>query len=259
MKFKKNTSTNKMSNYSILLHSKYSENSKKLLGSIDASGTNFYEFTKIQLVCIDNEQVRDRIVNNKEIDIGGVPCILNIFNDGNVEKYEGVDAFKWVEQIIGKLVSEREEKIQQQRINEQLRQQLQQQQMQKQHLEMELQKQMEIAKASQEAVAQKLMKKQPKRKAVAPPPAPITSVEDIETEDENEDEVVIDEDDEDDYKPPVAIRNGKGNYEIGNVGGKIENNRKVSAGDSKRNDLMSMALQMQKSRESQETKIKTVG
>ena len=252
-----------MSNYSILLHSKYSDNSKKLLGSIEASGTNFYDFTKIQLVCIDNEEVRDRIVNNKEIDIGGVPCILNIFNDGNVEKYEGVDAFKWVEQIIGKLVAEREEKIQQQRMNEQLRQQLQQQQMQKQHLEMELQKQMEIAKASQAAVAQKLMKKQPKRKsAPAPPQPPITSVEDIETEEEEGDEVVIDEDEEDDnenYKPPVPIRNGKGNYEIGNVGGKIENNRKVSAGDSKRNDLMSMALQMQKSRESQETKIKTLG
>ena len=122
-----------MSSYSILLHSKYSENSKKLLASIEASGVNFYEFTKIQLVCIDNEEVRDRIANNKEIDIQAVPCVLNIFNDGNVEKYEGVDAFKWVEQIVSKLIAEKEEKLQQQRMNEQLRRKLQQQQIQKTH------------------------------------------------------------------------------------------------------------------------------
>jgi len=244
-----------MSSYSILLHSKYSDNSKKLLASIEASGVNFYDFTKIQLVCVDNEEVRDRIANNKEIDIEAVPCVLNIFNDGNVEKYEGVDAFKWVEQIVSKLVAEREEKVQQQRMNEHLRHQLQQQQMQKQQLEMELQKQVEIAKASQAAVAQKLMKKQPKKRKMQPP---VTSVEDIQTEEEEVEEEPEDDDAEEEYKPPVPIRSGKGNYEIGNVGGKIENNRKVTAGDTKRNDLMSMALQMQKSRESQETKIKTV-
>ena len=227
------------------------------MASIEASGVNFYDFTKSQLVCIDNEEVRDRIANNKEIDIEAVPCVLNIFNDGNVEKYEGLDAFKWVEQIVSKLIAEKEEKLQQQRMNEQLRRQLQQQQMQKQQLEMELQKQVEITKASQAAVAQKLMKKQkqPKKRRMQ---LPITAVEDIQTEDEEVAEEDEDDDAEEEYKPPVPIRSGKGNYEMGNVGGKIETNRKVTAGDSKRNDLMSMALQMQKSRESQETKIKTV-
>jgi hypothetical protein len=198
---------------------------------------------KINTVCIDNEEVRQRVINNEQIDVTTVPCILVIYADGNVEKYEGLDAFKWCEDIILKYVKEEEEKIYQQKMNQELQQQLQKEQYEKQRLYEQLQQ-------------NKNKKTKVKTK---------TSIDDLDPVDINENEEFedIQEEEQDEIefvekRPPVSIRSGKGGYEVTEITGKIENNRKIATSSdvNKKNDLMSMAMQMQKSRETLESKIK---
>ena len=82
---------------SVCLYSKYSSNSKKLLKTIADKIPN------INYICVDNEKVRGRILNNKNIKIDYVPCILIIRETGIVEKYEGQHAFQWAQNLLEKL------------------------------------------------------------------------------------------------------------------------------------------------------------
>ena len=82
---------------SVCLYSKYSSNSKKLLKTIADKIPN------INYICVDNEKVRARILNNKNIKIDYVPCILIIRETGIVEKYEGQHAFQWAQNLLAKL------------------------------------------------------------------------------------------------------------------------------------------------------------
>ena len=94
-------------NSSILLYSKYSVSSKKLIDFINSSGIDLTNLIKLQLLCIDNEEVRKRIIKNKQIDITSVPCLLLIYQDGGLEKYDSDAVFKWFEQIIKKNIDQR--------------------------------------------------------------------------------------------------------------------------------------------------------
>ncbi len=86
--------------YSVLVYSKYSQSCKRLFNIIRESGI---DFSSLQLLCIDNNEIRKRIKNNKQIDVCVVPSILSIFVDGGVEKYEGEHVFNWVETIIARV------------------------------------------------------------------------------------------------------------------------------------------------------------
>lgn len=83
--------------YSVLIFSRYSSSCKKLTDLIAGSGV---DFSPLQQLCIDNAQVRARIKANKQLDISIVPCILSVYPNGVVEKYEADHAFSWVEDII---------------------------------------------------------------------------------------------------------------------------------------------------------------
>jgi len=85
--------------YSVLLFSKYSQNCNKLFSIMTNSGVNF---SPLQSLCIDNENIRKRILDNKQFNITVVPSILCVFSNGNVETYEGLNAFNWVQSIIAK-------------------------------------------------------------------------------------------------------------------------------------------------------------
>ncbi len=89
--------------YSILLYSKYSKVSQSLIQMIDNSGINFQAVLQLTPLCIDNEKVRERILSNRQIEIDYVPCILIIFPNGNVEKYDGQQAFMYINNIITQL------------------------------------------------------------------------------------------------------------------------------------------------------------
>lgn len=66
------------------------------------SGVDFTTQFKLQFLCIDNDQVRSRVLANKSMDINLIPCILIVYSSGGVEKYEASHAFKWVEEMISR-------------------------------------------------------------------------------------------------------------------------------------------------------------
>lgn len=82
----------------ILLYSKYSESCQNLFDLVRNSGV---DFSFLQSLCVDNDQVRKRVQGGK-MDITKVPCLLQIFPNGTVEKYEGNHAVNWFQTTIAK-------------------------------------------------------------------------------------------------------------------------------------------------------------
>jgi len=81
------------SSFKMLLFSKYSDPSKRLLGLIQEN--NLTERLNINLVCIDNEIVRKKI-ESSDIEISVVPCLLVVQDKTQVEKYEGKELNDWI-------------------------------------------------------------------------------------------------------------------------------------------------------------------
>lgn len=88
------------SQLSVLLYSKYSSLSKSLMNMIQTSGIDFTAKFSLQLLCIDNKEIRARILKNTQLQVTTVPCLLIIFPDGGIEKYDGAFVFEWVEGVI---------------------------------------------------------------------------------------------------------------------------------------------------------------
>ena len=88
-----------MNNFNILLYSKYSNNSTRLLELLKTN--NIKEYLNLNLLCIDNENIRKRI-KLSDVEITNVPCLLVVMNKIQVEKYEGQQLHDW---IISKLQS----------------------------------------------------------------------------------------------------------------------------------------------------------
>ena len=79
-----------METVAVCLYSKYSQRSKEFLDDIHPS-------MGIQMLCVDNEEVRQSIVkDNHGYHIKTVPCIFLFHSNGRLEKYEGSDAFTWL-------------------------------------------------------------------------------------------------------------------------------------------------------------------
>ena len=83
--------------YSVLLFSKYSRNCTALIQRMQTSKV---DFSGIQALCVDNEQIRNRIKADKQFEISSVPSILLLFPNGTVQKFEGPHAFAFIEGII---------------------------------------------------------------------------------------------------------------------------------------------------------------
>jgi len=86
--------------FTVLLYSKYSSYSKKIMSELNSAGVDFSRVAGLQTLCIDNAKVKKRIMDDKQIDIKYIPCILVIYPDGGIEKYDGSSAFEWTEQLI---------------------------------------------------------------------------------------------------------------------------------------------------------------
>lgn len=238
----------------ILLYSKYSQQSKRFMDMLKQSPVDFTTEVKLNPLCIDNEKIRQRILNSQQIDIKVVPCILVVYKDGGVEKYEGGTAFRWAEEVIRSLAPPpppipREPPI-----------------------------------VSQEQYEPKKLKQKrqphpPQQRQPLPPPQQrhqqiaATSIDDLNSESEEKN----DEEDEEEYnykeeeevrenfsdlKPPAPIRLGVGNYDVKGEFGKLEEpNRNVKRGIKAstepgirggKGSLMATAMEMQKLRERDE-------
>lgn len=212
--------------FTVLLYSKYSPSSNKITGIIQQYSTVFTENFNIKLLCIDNENIRKRILSSKKIAISSVPCILIIYNDGGVEKYENDDAFTWVNDIVQGVIAQQQQQLQ---LQQQQQLQLQQQQqllMQQQTPNEELIEEEEyIPPPVKKQQVKKQVKKQLKQQPTKKPTSNKTLIEDLE---EIDDDTTMDFDNEED---PFA---------------QVETTNALSA---KRNDLLSLASEMQKSRD----------
>lgn len=89
--------------YSILLYSKYSNRCSELLNILAQNNIDNI-FLKL---CIDNEVIRKRVKNNKSIDVKLLPCILNVYDNGVVEKFEDDYAFEVVRPILMEIQNNR--------------------------------------------------------------------------------------------------------------------------------------------------------
>jgi hypothetical protein len=82
--------------YSVLIFSKYSDPCIKLFDFITQNKIDTSEI-KLYSLCIDNQKLRYRILADKKIDINIVPSILSVYSGGAVKKYDGQQAFAWIE------------------------------------------------------------------------------------------------------------------------------------------------------------------
>ena len=228
----------------VLLYSKYSQKSKKFMDMLKQSPVDFTSTVQLNPLCIDNENVRQRILNSQQIDVTSVPCVLIIYKDGGVEKYEGGTAFKWAEEVIRSFSPDpppipREPPIVYQE------------------------------QYSQPQPSKKSKKMKQSRQPPPPQQMQATSIDDLVSEDEEEEEEEEEESYEDgdevredfsNMKPPASIRSGAGNYDVqGEFGTLEEPNRSVTRGikssteqGASKGSLMATAMAMQKMRDNDE-------
>jgi hypothetical protein len=204
---------------SVLLYSQYSKSSKKLL-DIFTTSSIVPEEIGLSTVCIDNEKIRKRILKSNKVKIESVPCILILYNDGGVEKFDGSNAFRWVEDIITQFTPQQPTSYQIPPVNtpppQPLTQPGQLQQSSLQHTQ-------------------------------SIPGG--TSIDDLgDLEDIEEDYTV--------KKPPRGIRSDSGNYDIAEFGSDLETNRTVTRGIkenttsvSEKPNIVNTAQEMQRMRD----------
>ncbi len=84
----------------VLLYSKYSQHSKRLTDKIEKAPVNLFRSMGLYTLCIDNESVRNQVVDHTLAQLSVVPAILVVYPDGGVEKFEGEVAFSWVDSEI---------------------------------------------------------------------------------------------------------------------------------------------------------------
>ena len=225
--------------FTVLLYSKYSTSSSKIISIINQYQNIFIENFNIKLLCIDNENVRKRILESKKISITFVPSILVIYNDGGVEKYENNDAFNWVNEIIERVISlqqKQQESLYQKSSNENksLGQEID---IEDNILDEEIEVQVPIKVKNQDSKPKKQQQsKATKQQSKSKPKksydnkTSIEDLEDLEDLEEMEDNDIDDnifENDEPDIK-------------------QVESKNALSV---KRNDLLSLASEMQKNRD----------
>ena len=245
--------------YTAMLNSRYSQPCQNFLNILFDSDIDYKNLLKFVKINIDNKEIRKQILSSNNIDIKYVPCILIIYSDGSVEKYEGNDSFKWLDEIISNnLTIQMNNNYPSQINNDQQESQSSEQQPKK------VSKHVKELESSSQMTSQMIVPKSINNEidtpSMAPPktvPEESTPIEDI-SEDENMDNMDID-----DIFPPkyASLRTGAASYEITpTTFGKKDIVQKVTRGikqstdmpGTKKTDVMSTALAMQKLREKED-------
>ena len=224
----------------VLLYSKYSQTCKNLVTSIP-------KFVKdkigLQLVCVDNEDIRKRITKSSSVKINSVPTILLLYSNGGVEKYEGNTSFLWLNQIINQLAPPQPPQPPQPRPDDYS------------DLEVKTTRRRNVRRRnvrsnerrSNERRSNERRSNERRSNERSTEETNSTNIEELDTEeDDSEDDG---EDDGRPKPPPVGVRKGAGEYEISkDFGEALERNSDVRT--DRGSNLMARAQAMQKERES---------
>jgi hypothetical protein len=261
--------------FTAFLYSKFSQNSKNFTQLLERIPDDFKNNIKFNSLCVDNENIRKTVLNSKQFDIKNVPCVLVTYNDGRVEKFEGSDAFKWADDVIVKI--NHKVQVEQQMLQQQIAQQqaLYQQQTQQhlphaqphaqphgqQHVQQHVQPhgQQHVPPQPNNSQVQQIKQRIPKKKVV--------EVVEDETDDESEIEVKkvknikkqkkgktsIDDIDTEDENENDFTQDLQKNTEIYP---EMQQKESSNALNAKKESLMSAAMAMQKTRESYDKNIK---
>lgn len=205
--------------YAIYLYSKFSSSCKRFLNLLQECNTDL----GLTALCIDNSQIRERIQRSQNISINQVPCILLIFPDGVVEKYEGPHAFRWGDGMLSRIKAQQPpQQVVQQQLQQVPQQQVQQppQQVPQQPLQQPQQQFDGMTGGMQERIAQemeyqkKAKKKRPKMKPITPKVTSIDNIpEDTEDTEDNTPENDYVDDRHRNVRQIARIRKDPGNYE----------------------------------------------
>lgn len=77
--------------YLIVLYSKYSSQCKLILDVYNRASVDY-----IKLLCIDNVDVRTSVLKSQKLNLTTVPCVLLMYRDGSMEKFETGDVASWI-------------------------------------------------------------------------------------------------------------------------------------------------------------------
>jgi hypothetical protein len=83
----------------VCFYSKYSEHSKSLI----TTAKSYKELESIHYVSIDSKEIRNIISTDKIYTMQSVPCIFLVYSTQLIEKYEGLDAHKWLNEVIANI------------------------------------------------------------------------------------------------------------------------------------------------------------
>ena len=227
-------------NFRMLLFSKYSENSKKILALI--KDNNLFNTLNINVVCIDNENIRKRILNS-DIEINVVPCLLSIKDKIQIEKFEGQELNNW---IYYQIQQQQQQILHQQQILQQ--QQIMQQQ---QNLSHHVQQQQDITLPSSE-----------QQIPIASEVESSTPIDDLLLDDEEDIDVVEHENNNIEELTEIAVqeitkkpRKKENKYSNSQSHDYNEYEIKNKKKDQKKLDLLNAAMIMKKSREDEDKNI----
>jgi hypothetical protein len=81
----------------VLLYSKYSNSCNDLITQLKQYPLYF---SHINLLCVDNEKIRTKIINSNLIKITFVPCLLIVSSNGVTKQYENTQLFDFISEII---------------------------------------------------------------------------------------------------------------------------------------------------------------
>lgn len=257
----------------VLLYSKYSPMSKQLMTAMESSPVNLTTTVGLNPVCIDNEEVRERILKANKIDVSSVPCVLIVYRTGGVEKYEGQGAFQWIEETVRKhMPSPPPQPVQRPPSPQPVQRPVRHKPIRKPDPEYEEECESSEDDYVPEPRRRRSRRSPPKQRRPSsrkPPqeptkaPAQATALEDL--DDPIDDQSPEQEPMQGDLpqRPPVAVRTGPGGYDMtSEFGEPQELNRDMShhtrastkPAVGQGNDLMAAAMAMQKEREAAEAK-----
>ena len=242
----------------VLLYSKYSPMSNKMLEALESCPVNLENVIGLRPVCIDNKEVREQILKANKIEVSSVPCVLIVYRNGGVEKYEGGSCLQWIDNTVNKYKPS--DDIQPVNVKKKKQKIIKfEESGEDESEEYESEEEKPISKIKRTKKNNRSFKNSSfvdKTKKIANISS--TNMDDLDMSDSEEYQknIVVD-------RPPVGVRSGPGEYELTNEFGKEEQNRDFSrnvkksvqtASSKTDNDLMATAMAMQKERENVDSK-----
>jgi hypothetical protein len=89
----------------VLLYSNFSKQSLRWL-QIYNNSPELDLMISLKRICIDDPEIRRRIINSKTLKVVSVPCIL-VLQNNVISSYEGIKSFYWIQDMVSILNSEK--------------------------------------------------------------------------------------------------------------------------------------------------------